>query len=71
LEAAARHRAIFHFCFHPENLAESPRGFAIFDEILEELVRARGRGDVEIMTMKDVVARIERKQQSYALQEQQ
>jgi peptidoglycan/xylan/chitin deacetylase (PgdA/CDA1 family) len=70
LEAAARHRAIFHFCFHPENLAESARGFAVLDEILEELVQARGRGDIQIMTMKDVVARIERKQQSYGLQEQ-
>ena len=71
LEAAARNRAVFHFCFHPENLAESPQGFAMLDEILENLIRARSRGDVEIMTMTDVVTRMERKQQPYALQEHQ
>jgi hypothetical protein len=60
LEAATRHSAIFHFCFHPENLAESPAGFPLLDDILERLVAARSRGDVEIMSMSDVVDRIER-----------
>jgi hypothetical protein len=69
LEAAVRHGAIFHFCFHPENLAESPGGFPLLDDMLERLVRARSRGDIEIMTMRDVVARIER-QQLYAWQKQ-
>jgi len=60
LEAAARQRGIFHFCFHPENLVESPRGFSLLDDILEQLVLARDRGDIEVLTMSDVVKRMER-----------
>jgi hypothetical protein len=60
LEAAARHRGIFHFCLHPENLAESRHGFSLFEGILERLVRARDLGDVEILTVGDVAARMER-----------
>jgi hypothetical protein len=59
LEAAARCRGIFHFCLHPENLAESRHGFSVFEDILERLTRARDRGDVEVLTMDDVVARME------------
>jgi peptidoglycan/xylan/chitin deacetylase (PgdA/CDA1 family) len=59
LEAAARHRGIFHFCLHPENLAESHYGFSILDDILDRLLRSRDRGDVEILTMGDVAARME------------
>jgi peptidoglycan/xylan/chitin deacetylase (PgdA/CDA1 family) len=59
LEAAIRHRGIFHFSLHPENLAESPQGFPLFAEILELLVRARDRGDVEVLTMSEVAARME------------
>jgi hypothetical protein len=59
LEAAARHRGIFHFCLHPENLTESCHGFAMFDDILERLVRARDRGDVEVQTAGEVVTRME------------
>lgn len=70
LEAAARHRAIFHFCFHPENLVESPRGFPLLDELLEALAIARDRGDVEVLTMGDVAARMERKE-GYGVQKQQ
>jgi hypothetical protein len=70
VEAAARHRAIFHFCLHPENLAESPFGFELIEDILEKLVQARDRGDIEIMTMRDVVDRMERKQ-SYVWQRHQ
>jgi hypothetical protein len=68
VDAAARHRAIFHFCLHPENLAESPQGFSLFDEILEKLALARDRGDVEILTMSDVAARMERRE-PYASQQ--
>jgi hypothetical protein len=60
LEAAARYRGIFHFCLHPENLAESRHGFSMFEDILERLVRARDRGNVDILTMGEVVARMER-----------
>jgi peptidoglycan/xylan/chitin deacetylase (PgdA/CDA1 family) len=62
MEAAARHRAVFHFCFHPENLVESTSGFSVLEDILEKLVQARDRGDVEIMTMRNVVDRLERNQ---------
>jgi hypothetical protein len=65
LEAAARQRAIFHFCLHPENLAESPHGFPLIEDMLEKLAAARDRGDVEVMSMRDVVERMERRQ-SYA-----
>jgi hypothetical protein len=69
LEAAARQRGIFHFCFHPENLVESPEGFGLLDEILDKFAAARQRGDVEIMNMRDVVRRIEEK--IYGLQKSQ
>ena len=59
LEVAARCRGIFHFCLHPENLAESRYGFSMFEDILERLVRARDRGDVEILTMGQVANRME------------
>ncbi len=60
LEAAVRHGGVFHFCFHPENLAEAPSGFSLLDEILENLVQARSRGEIEVLTLSDVVDRIER-----------
>lgn len=59
LEAAARHRGIFHFCLHPENLAESRDGFSLLEDILERLTRSRDCGDVEILTMGQVAARME------------
>lgn len=59
LQTAIRERGIFHFCLHPENLAESPKGFSLFEEMLDEVVRARDRGDVEILTMTDVASRLE------------
>jgi hypothetical protein len=60
VEAAARHRGIFHFCLHPENLAESRHGFSLFGDLLEYLTRSRDRGDVEILTVGQVAARMER-----------
>jgi hypothetical protein len=69
LEAAIRNRGIFHFCLHPENLAESPQGFSILDEILEALAGARERGDVEIVAMSDLVKRLEM-EQNHAQSEQ-
>jgi hypothetical protein len=69
LAAAARNRGIFHFCLHPENLAESPQGFAVFDEIVERLIRARQRGDIEILTMCEAAGRMERNQ-PYVSQQQ-
>ena len=66
VEAAARHRGIFHFCLHPENLAESPSGFRILDDMLERLLCARGRGDVEVLTMSEVAARTEPRRETCA-----
>ncbi|HKE24425.1 MAG TPA: hypothetical protein VKB88_18810 [Bryobacteraceae bacterium] len=60
IEAAARQRGIFHYCMHPENLAESPQGFAMFQEMLGRLNLSRTRGDIEILTMRDVAVRMER-----------
>jgi hypothetical protein len=62
MEAAARCRAVFHFCLHPENLVESRSGFSVLEEILEKLVHARDRGDIEVMTMTGVADRMERKE---------
>lgn len=63
VEAAVQSGAIFHFSFHPENLAESPAGFAIFDDILERLVRSCQQEGTEVLTMNDVVSRMERSHQ--------
>ncbi len=54
LKAAARHRGIFHYCFHPDNLTESPDGFSMFEDMLELLTRARQAGDIEVTGMGDV-----------------
>ncbi len=59
LEAAARHRGVFHFCLHPENLAESDQGFPVFEEMLERLDRARCNGDVEVLTVGEAAFRAE------------
>ena len=59
LEAATRCRAIFHFCLHPENLAEADDGFSLLEDILERLTQSRDRGDVEVLTMRQVAARME------------
>lgn len=58
--AAASHRGIFHFCLHPENLTESAGGFSMFESMLDHLTRIRDRGDVEVLTMAQVAARMER-----------
>jgi hypothetical protein len=59
VDAAARHRGIFHFGLHPENLTESPHGFSMFEAMLERLILSRSRGDIEILTMREVAARME------------
>jgi hypothetical protein len=58
LEAAARRRGVFHLVLHPENLAEGPDAFSVFESILEEFTRWRERGDTEILPMGEVVARL-------------
>lgn len=59
MAAAASHRGIFHFCLHPENLTESPDGFSMFEDMLEQLTRWRDSGDIEVLTMTEVAMRME------------
>jgi len=59
LDAAICAQGVFHFCLHPDNLAESPEGFAMLEEILDELVRRRACGDVEVLTMAELADRME------------
>jgi hypothetical protein len=59
IEAAARHRGVFHFGLHPVNLAESSRGYRLFDSLIERLAQARQKGDVSILTMAQLSARME------------
>lgn len=59
IEAAARHRGIFHFGLHPVNLAESPHGYRLFDSMIERLAHARRKGDVSILTMAQLSTRME------------
>jgi hypothetical protein len=58
LEAAVRQRGIFHLWLHPENLAEGPWSFRVFEDIVDELVKKRNAGDIEILTMNQVVDRV-------------
>jgi hypothetical protein len=60
VEFAARSGAIFHFAFHPENLAESPEAPAVFDDIFDYLTAACQRLGIEVLTMNDVISRMER-----------
>jgi peptidoglycan/xylan/chitin deacetylase (PgdA/CDA1 family) len=59
IDAAARHRGVFHFCLHPVNLAESPHGILLFDSILDRFERARQRGDAAILTMAELAGRMQ------------
>lgn len=60
IEAAARHKGVFHYCFHPDNLTESPDGFTMLDDMLECLTRARDAGDIQISPMGDIAEFMER-----------
>lgn len=58
IEAAAHQRGIFHLWFHPENLAEGSLSFPVFEEVVELLVQRRDAGEIEILTMNEVVDRM-------------
>ena len=60
IDAAVAHGGIFHFCLHPANLTESAHGFDMLEQMLEGLVRARDAGDIEVLTITQVVERMER-----------
>ena len=59
VEEAARRRGIFHFCLHPENLAEHPSGLSLLDDCLAEVVKVRDRGDIEVLTVGAMAERME------------
>ena len=59
IEAASRLRGVFHFSFHPANLTECAGGFALLEEMLRLLLRARESGDIEILTVADLIARVD------------
>lgn len=59
LDLAMRSRGVFHYWFHPDQLAEAPEGLALLDSILDRLVRAREAGDIEVLTMADIASRME------------
>ncbi len=61
VEAAIRRRGIFHYCLHPDNLAEAPEGFSMFDEMLGFLVRKRESGELEISTIEALIDRAQSK----------
>lgn len=58
IDAAVRHHGIFHYCLHPDNLAEAPDGFSMLEDMLELLVRRRESGDIEISTIGEVAGRM-------------
>jgi hypothetical protein len=58
IAAAARQCGIFHLCFHPQNLVEAPWAFSTIETILAEIAKWRDSGEVEIITMNQVVDRV-------------
>jgi len=60
VEAAIEARGVFQFSFHPENLAESPDALPIFDDMLDCLLRACRQEGLDVLTLNDVINRMER-----------
>ena len=60
LRQAARHRSLFHLWFHPYNVTADPeRAFAALDRICAAAARLRDAGDLDILTMGDLAARLD------------
>ena len=60
LRQAARHRSLFHLWFHPYNVTAAPeRAFAALDRICAAAARLRDAGDLDIVTMGDLAARLD------------
>jgi hypothetical protein len=60
LRQAARHRSLFHLWFHPYNVTAAPeRAFAALDRICAAAARLRDAGDLDILTMGDLAARLD------------
>ena len=58
LRAAARDRRIFHLWMHPINLAADPEGLlAVVRTVLDEAVRLRDEGRIEVLSVAEVTER--------------
>jgi hypothetical protein len=62
LQASVQGRGIFQFSFHPENLAESADALRIFDDMIDCLLRNCRQEGLEVLTLNDVINRMERNQ---------
>lgn len=59
LNLAAHRRRIFHLWFHPTNLADQMETmFAGLREILEHADKLRARGELEVLTMENLIQRV-------------
>jgi len=63
IEQAARTGRIFHLWLHPENLAENQTAVGVFAGAAEDICRARQAGDIEVLTMNQMVRRMEEARQ--------
>jgi hypothetical protein len=65
LQRAARRREIFHLWFHPVNFsAELDRMLSLFEPVLAQAARLRDRGELEVLTMGEMVERLESRSKS-------
>ena len=60
LRQAARHRSLFHLWFHPYNVTAAPeRSLAALDRICVAAARLRDAGEIDVLTMGDLAARLD------------
>jgi peptidoglycan/xylan/chitin deacetylase (PgdA/CDA1 family) len=60
LRQAARHRSLFHLWFHPYNVTAAPeRALAALDRICAAAARLRDAGELDVVTMGDLAARLD------------
>jgi hypothetical protein len=60
LRQAARHRSLFHLWFHPYNVTAAPkRSLAALDRICAAAARLRDGGEIDVLTMGDLAARLD------------
>lgn len=60
LRQAARHRGVFHLWFHPYNVTADPaRALAALDRVCTAAARLRDRGEIDILTMGQLAARLD------------
>jgi peptidoglycan/xylan/chitin deacetylase (PgdA/CDA1 family) len=60
LRQAARHRSLFHLWFHPYNVTVEPeRALDALDRICAAAARRRDEGEIDVLTMGDLAARLD------------